>query len=265
MSGDDHDGLRGKTVLLVEDNEVNQLVATELLTEGAGMVVTVAASGKEALDLAARQSFQVVLMDVQLPDLDGYEITRRMRSLPGMRAIPIVALTAGTSARDREMCIEAGMNDFISKPFELAALMKILARWLAGAAPQQVELAAAVSKGAGVSISRGLHNCLGKEDLYVRIVRHFLEERANMVPRFRAWIGSGDYESAGSASHTLITTAATIGALRLSGLARAFNTLVAEKAPGAQFSSVLDALEAEGSRVLAELRQYLVQHGAASS
>jgi len=122
------DGLADLQVLLVEDNEVNQQVAQELLAS-AGVQVTVARNGLEALDWAARSHFDAVLMDVQMPEMDGFEATRRLRTQPRLAQLPIIAMTAHALASERAQCLASGMDDFLSKPFEPAALYAILARW----------------------------------------------------------------------------------------------------------------------------------------
>jgi CheY-like chemotaxis protein len=117
----------------VEDNAVNQIVARRL-AEQLGCAVTVAASGEEALLLAARERFDLVLMDCQMPGLDGYETTREIRRLEaGKQPTPIIALTASVLAGEREKCLAHGMNDFLSKPLTRSALAEMLARWLPGA------------------------------------------------------------------------------------------------------------------------------------
>jgi CheY-like chemotaxis protein len=120
-------------ILIVEDNAVNQIVARRL-AEQLGCAVTVAASGEEALLLAARERFDLVLMDCQMPGLDGYETTREIRRLEaGKQPTPIIALTASVLAGEREKCLAHGMNDFLSKPLTRSALAEMLARWLPGA------------------------------------------------------------------------------------------------------------------------------------
>ncbi|HPT50586.1 MAG TPA: ATP-binding protein [Accumulibacter sp.] len=129
----DSEQLRG-SVLLVEDNAVNQVVAQAFL-EALGLRVSLAANGLEAVDITGRERFDVVLMDCQMPDLDGFEATQRIRAREreqgGERGgVPIVALTANVFEDDRERCFRAGMNDFIAKPFKQADLYTVLSRWL---------------------------------------------------------------------------------------------------------------------------------------
>jgi CheY-like chemotaxis protein len=119
----------GTRLLVVEDEPINQEVATILLNE-VGMDVTVANNGLEALTLATNQQFSLVLMDMQMPKMDGLEATRRIRKLPGWEVVPVVAMTANAFAEDRTHCLEAGMNDFITKPFDPEKFYSLLLSWL---------------------------------------------------------------------------------------------------------------------------------------
>lgn len=120
----------GQSVLLVEDNPVNQTVI-EAMLRSLGYRVTLAGDGQEALRRYADQEYSAVLMDCRLPVMDGYEATRQIRQLTGTKQVPIIALTANALQGDREICLEAGMNDYLAKPFKRADLQRILQRWLA--------------------------------------------------------------------------------------------------------------------------------------
>ncbi len=122
-------GLTDAKILLVEDNEVNQLVARKILTK-AGFKVTLANNGQEALDLYQAEKFDIILMDIQMPIMDGLTAARQIRALPGGEVIPIVAMTAHALPQDKEKSLEAGMNDHICKPLDLEELFQCLARWL---------------------------------------------------------------------------------------------------------------------------------------
>ena len=123
-------GLRGLRVLLAEDNLINVMVAKTLL-EGKGVVVTVAENGQVALDilLAQPQGFDAVLMDIQMPVLDGREATRRIREDARLAALPILAMTADAMPEDRQKCLDCGMNDYLTKPVDSEVLYAMLARW----------------------------------------------------------------------------------------------------------------------------------------
>jgi CheY-like chemotaxis protein len=120
--------LRGREILLVEDNPVNQRVARRLL-ESWGCLVTIASDGAQALTAVSDQSFDLVLMDCQMPVMDGYEASRRLRSLPAGRNLPIVAMTAEAITGDRERCLEAGMNDYLTKPVRGTLLRAMVEKW----------------------------------------------------------------------------------------------------------------------------------------
>ena len=121
--------LHGASVLLVEDNEFNQIVAGDLLGEVAHMDVCIADSGEVALQLLSERHFDLVLMDLQMPGMDGYETTRQIRLNPLLALLPVIAMTAHASPRDRDRCMQAGMSDYLTKPFEPADLLAVLARW----------------------------------------------------------------------------------------------------------------------------------------
>ncbi|CAN5273267.1 hypothetical protein BH11PSE9_BH11PSE9_15050 [soil metagenome] len=124
-----HASLKGAHVLLVEDNPINQELALELLRE-AGMVVAVAENGRDAITLLERESFDLVLMDCQMPVLDGYEATREIRRRPQWAELPIIAMTANAMSGDQRKAQEAGMNDHIAKPIDVDAMFEVIARWL---------------------------------------------------------------------------------------------------------------------------------------
>jgi two-component system sensor histidine kinase/response regulator len=125
--------LRGAHVLIAEDNPVNQAVARELL-ESEGVNVHIAGNGRAAIDAVASDgTIDVVLMDLQMPKLDGIAATREIRANPAFARLPIIAMTAHAMAAERDRCLEAGMNDYLSKPFDPARLYELLGRWLSQA------------------------------------------------------------------------------------------------------------------------------------
>lgn len=136
-AGSAGDGEPGR-LLLVEDNDINQTVALGLLSQ-LGYAVDVAADGVEALELAERNAYDAILMDCQMPRMDGYAATVELRRRPGTRSTPIIAMTAATFAADRQRCFDSGMDDFVAKPVRAASLQATLHRWLsAGAEPGRV-------------------------------------------------------------------------------------------------------------------------------
>jgi CheY-like chemotaxis protein len=121
--------IRGGRILLVEDNEVNRLVAVELL-EQAHLLVDIAENGAIALERLKFQQYDCVLMDVQMPVLDGYEATQQLRRIKACKDLPVIAMTANAMKDDRQKCLDAGMNDFISKPILPPALYALLLKWI---------------------------------------------------------------------------------------------------------------------------------------
>ena len=127
--------LRGARLLLVEDNDINREIA-EYLLQSAGVTVAVACNGQQALDMLERERYDCVLMDCQMPVLDGYEATRRLRRQPRWRDLPVIAMTAEALVGDREKALAAGMNDHIVKPIVIDEMYDTLARWVRPARPQ---------------------------------------------------------------------------------------------------------------------------------
>ena len=120
----------GGRILVVEDNPINQLVAEEILSQ-AGFTVEIAAGGQAAIESVAAHPPDLVLMDIQMPDMDGYETTRRIRALsPAAAGLPIAALTANAMAGDRQQCLDAGMVDYVAKPFDPPGLIQTVGRWI---------------------------------------------------------------------------------------------------------------------------------------
>jgi signal transduction histidine kinase/DNA-binding NarL/FixJ family response regulator len=215
--------LSGLTVLVVEDNELNQLVAAELLREVAGARVIVCSSGPSALDFLSKRSVDAVLMDVQMPGMDGFETTRRIRKDPRHRTLPIIAITAHATEQDRVQCLAAGMTDYITKPFEPALLFAMLASVERGGV-REIDLSGPaegppVAEG-HVSFEAGLARCMNRKDLYEQVLRHFLDQEVHVPDSIRSHLRGRDLESVLLLAHTLVSTAGHVGADRLSELAR---------------------------------------------
>jgi CheY-like chemotaxis protein len=129
LTGLEDDDGQDRCVLLVEDNQVNRTVVQAML-HSLGFQVNVATDGAQAVSMAGSGKYAVIFMDCRLPVMDGYEATRRIRQLPGLEQVPIIALTANALQGDRDACLQAGMNDYLAKPFKRTDLQQVLQRWL---------------------------------------------------------------------------------------------------------------------------------------
>jgi CheY-like chemotaxis protein len=200
--------LAGARILLVEDNAVNRELAVDLLSR-AGMLTTVACDGQEALDLLSRERFDGVLMDCQMPVLDGYAATRRLRQRPELRGLPVIAMTANAMVGDREAVLAAGMNDHIAKPIVVEEMFATLARWVKPATPSPPGRVQQPPN--GIDTHCGLANTGGNEVLYRRVLDLFRDRESGFAQRFHAARAAGDAGSAHRAAHDLKGEAGTLG------------------------------------------------------
>ena len=266
-SGQAPAALRGRRVLLVEDNELNRFVATELLCDVAGMDLAWAGNGRDALQQLRDAPFDLVLMDIQMPVMDGLQATRLIRADAALASLPVIAMTANAFARDREQSKAAGMNDHVSKPFEPAQLFEVMLRWLRPAvgheaAPPPVPAAVAAEPGPVVDVELGLRRCLGRPELYQKILRRYLKQRAATGNEIRAALETGEIEAGARAAHTLISTASMLGAPALADLARELHDAIDLAAPE-RWPALLarvDALQAEVDIRVTEYLQSTTSH-----
>jgi CheY-like chemotaxis protein len=208
-------------------------------------------------------------MDVQMPVMDGYEATRQLRSLPASSALPIIAMTAHAMDRDRELCHAAGMDDFVSKPFEPQELFAVLARWFRqGARPAPP--ARPVASGshppqtvpaAPVTFELGLHRCLGRPDLYLRILGRFSETHADDPQRLQQALAADDARAAAHVAHALVSTAGTIGAETLAAQSVALVTAL-RGGERERWPDLAEAFAREHAAVMQAVGRYRVTAGA---
>ncbi|GFM37404.1 response regulator [Desulfovibrio psychrotolerans] len=241
--------IRGARILLVEDNELNQQVATELL-QGSGLHVTLARNGQEALDRVRRQEFQAVLMDVQMPVMDGLEATRLIREIPSLQGLPIIAMTAHAMNTDREMSLQTGMNAHVNKPIDPDELLAVLGRWIASGGWEPVsgtartgmpddaggESAQAASKettvppyGDEIAMAEGLRRVRGNAALYTRLLSDFLRENANVTERILHCLNHESRDTAFRLAHTLKGVAGNIGAMQVHEAAAALADAIKQR------------------------------------
>jgi len=203
--------------LLVEDNAINREVARGLL-RGLGLSVDEAVGGVEALPLLGRERYDVVLMDIQMPGMDGLEATTRIRAIPELQDLPVVAMTAHAMHGDRERFLAAGMSDYISKPIDEESLSEVLSRWIPAAdesADAAVDPADGVPEIPGIDVNDGLRRTGGKIQLLRKLVADFRHDYADAAKRIRALLDGGDVGDAKVLIHTLKGTSATIAATRV--------------------------------------------------
>jgi len=209
--------LGGTRLLLVEDNPINQELAVDLLTR-AGIDVRVAGDGREALALLAREPFDGVLMDCQMPVMDGYETTRRLREQPAWRELPVIAMTANAMVGDRDKALASGMNDHVAKPIKVEELFATLARWVR----RPAEPAAHGGNGSngsngigswpGIDSASALVRLGGDAQLYRRLLGMFRDRESAFDDHFRDAQARGDMAGAARFAHDLKSVAGTLGA-----------------------------------------------------
>ncbi|HEY4743935.1 MAG TPA: response regulator, partial [Desulfuromonadaceae bacterium] len=230
--------LRGAVILLVEDNEINREVAIELLHD-AGLEVHVAENGLVAVEMAEFSHYDAVLMDMQMPVMDGVEATRLIRRQQRFSGLPIIAMTANAMTIDREKCLEAGMNDHLAKPIEPEQLFEVLLRWIKPrlkglAAPARDDRPHADSDDKiplipGIDIDLGLHHMMGNGKLYLKILRSFANSYSQTPERLADLIAAGDYPAVVLVTHPMKGLAGTIGATSLQMLTEELETSVREQ------------------------------------
>ncbi len=258
--------IKGARILLVEDNRINQQVAREYLVL-AGFMVQTANHGREALDMLRDEpAYDCVLMDVQMPILDGYTATRRLRRDLQLTELPVIALTANATNEDRESALEAGMNGHISKPINPRELLAELVRWIApgnrGLPPGPSDPARSNSKTAdldelpGFDLDAALSNCADNPALLQQLLHEFRDCHSGDLALIDAALEMGDDSTARRLAHTLKSSGATLGALALSRAAKDFEDALAHP-NGQGREGLLEALRGEMNVVISSLDSLL--------
>jgi two-component system sensor histidine kinase/response regulator len=234
--------IRGAPILLVDDVVLNREVAREIL-RSAEVRVDVASNGREAVEKVRQGNYALVLMDIQMPVLDGLAASREIRTDARFRDLPIIAMTAHAMSGDREESLAAGMNDHLTKPIEPAALYDALLQWIPPGDYQPETMASAPSQDdkdslpplAGIDTVRGLTNHMRRPAFYRRILAQFNQEFGATADDINAAVAAEDYELARRLAHSVKAAAATIGAEDLSQRARILeHRLAAGKTPNAE-------------------------------
>jgi CheY-like chemotaxis protein len=234
---------------LAEDNALNQQVASELLSD-AGFHVDIAGNGQIACEMATSGEYDLILMDMQMPVMDGLTATRTLKSLPTCAGTPIVAMTANAMQSDREQCLASGMVDHLAKPIDPEELFRTLLKWIKPV--RRVEPAAPANRAGeaqplpdtipGLDRVKGVRLVGGNASRYAAILRRFVESQAEAPEAIRLALDAADISQAELLAHTLKGLAGTIAAAELYHAASAVERVLAEGAPRETIDAALNAL-----------------------
>ncbi|MBS1198249.1 MAG: hypothetical protein H6R18_2034 [Proteobacteria bacterium] len=219
--------MQEQRILLVEDHPLNQEILLEMLENLGCKQVDVAADGIEAIECALTQHYSLILMDMHMPRLDGTQATQNIRALPGYSTTPIIALTASALAEDRQLCLDAGMNDHLGKPVTSDMLATMLGRWLPGIAPGsdlpalcQNELSRALMQIPEIEISTVWRSSAKQIETYHSLLDRFIHTNRQEILRFQEQLSAGELDLAHNYIHGLKGVAGFLGARRIEALAR---------------------------------------------
>ena len=268
--GDEHAALlRGMRILLAEDNEINQQIAVELL-EGAGAAVHVANNGREAMDILEKgpqpPPFDAVLMDLQMPEMDGYQATAKLRADPRLAKLPIIAMTAHATIEERQRCLAAGMNDHIAKPIDPGLLFETVGRFYKPANPvfaesspagEAKEVAEDFLPIAGLNFQDGLARVGGNRKLYTKLLRQFVEQQAPAIEQIQSALSTSDRALAERLAHTLKGVAGNIGAGNVHSSAGILEKQIRDGADAATLNTATQHLGDSLNPLLVQLRASL--------
>jgi polar amino acid transport system substrate-binding protein len=256
---------KGAQILVVEDNEINQEIARELL-QRVGMVVTVASLASEAFKALEAQRFDLVLMDIQMPEMDGLEATRYIRRFEQFTSLPIVAMTAHAMERDRELSIAAGMNDHLTKPIDPATLYHAVTQWVrpnldlvgqgvlgqsdAADETTMIERRVATRALPGINVEQGVSKLAGNHTLYRQLLRKFSQRNRHTDEAITASIEAQRFDEAIAQVHGIKGVAGNLGAEQLFQRARELERALMAQVDTTEIAALLAAFTTESKRVM---------------
>jgi two-component system sensor histidine kinase/response regulator len=255
--------LEGARILLAEDNEINQQIAMELL-EGVGARLTLANNGRKAVELLCQKpiGYDLVLMDLQMPEMDGYQATAKIRADARFNSLPIIAMTAHATIEEKQRCLAAGMNDHVSKPIDPAALFETVSRYYhpaikgekdstlpnsktgnasSTAAPQAEKKSTDgndLPSVAGLNTVNGMLRIAGNRKLYLKLLRQFVEQQAETPARIATFLATGDTAAAERLAHSIKGVAGNLGADTIMTVAGELEKSIASSADAKHIESL---------------------------
>jgi two-component system sensor histidine kinase/response regulator len=266
--------IKGVRILLVEDNEFNQQVASELLS-CAGIKVDIAGDGQQALEMLQKQSYDAVLMDMQMPVMDGMTATREIRQNNKFKELPIIAMTAHVMQKDVQMCIESGMNDHIAKPIDPDEMFKKLLKWIkpdskrddiqqTNVAKQEAlsyqpkdKVETELSKIPGLDIESGLKHVSGNIELYLKLLRKYVDNHGDVPGEIRNNLEAGDMAAAERLAHTIKGVSGSIGATALQEMCAKVENAIKNSATREELDKVVIPFTEAHTAIITHLKEAL--------
>jgi len=264
--------IQGACILVAEDNEFNQQIAMELLTDG-GFKVDIAENGQRSVEMVHKHLYDIVLMDMQMPVMDGLTATREIRKDERFKDLPILAMTANVMDTDIQKCREAGMWDHIGKPIDPDELFAKLLKWVKPRQSEEIqETAAAPVKETeakkekptpvkqddlpdipGLDTGLGLKRVMGKQAFYLDMLKKYIDNQGDAPAQIRQSLDADDYATAERQAHTAKGVSGNIGATELQGMAAVLEKAIREQAPREEIETLLDTFGTAHGKLVASL------------
>ena len=257
--------IKGASILIVEDNILNQEVAIGLL-EDFDLSVDIANDGREAVEMVAKGNYDIVLMDMQMPVMDGVTATIEIRKDPRFKELPIIAMTANAMEQDKEMCAKAGMNDHVAKPIDPDELFRALIKWVkpkkssSKTLPTTQKIIAnlpidnELPRVGGLDVELGLKRMMGKKPLYLNMLRKYVINQENTITELRMALADNNYESAERIAHSAKSVNGNIGATGLQNMATELEKLINTQASNDAIEAQIVSFERVQSAMISSLK-----------